>query len=114
MSDSGILAEEFLLGQKDLQDLEDLDSSEASYNDKVDSCKKHFNRAAVLVNRLSVFSSNEDIDEINTTDLRLVTLYQTLLPLQCILNINLCCYFKISSHSVLLGPSRTKDFRHEK
>jgi len=73
MSDNNLtLKEEFEAGQKLYNDIVNstLSSNDESFQKQVNDAIRHFTRASILVQQLSIFSINETVDDINTSDLK--------------------------------------------
>ncbi|ORX54290.1 putative TOR signaling pathway regulator [Piromyces finnis] len=73
MTDNNLtLKEEFEVGQKLYNDIinSTLSSNDENFQKQVNDAIRHFTRASILVQQLSIFSINETVDDINTSDLK--------------------------------------------
>jgi len=66
------LKQEFEAGQKLFNDIVNstLSSNDENFQKQVNDAIRHFTRASILVQQLSIFSINETVEDINTSDLK--------------------------------------------
>ncbi|CAG8532622.1 11153_t:CDS:2, partial [Dentiscutata erythropus] len=71
------LSEQFRIGQELYSKIEntELASTDQKYQEDVSSAIAYFSACAKLVDALDLFSSNETVDDINTTDLKFILVY---------------------------------------
>jgi len=72
MANNLSLKEEFEAGQKLYNDITNstLSSNDENFQKQVNDAIRHFTRASILVQQLSIFSINETVEDINTSDLK--------------------------------------------
>lgn len=71
------LSEQFRTGQKLYSKIEktELASTDQKYQEDVSNAIAYFSTCAKLVDKLDLFSSNETVDDVNTTDLKFILVY---------------------------------------